>query len=44
MRSQKPDGMHGPPCILASGALTLKQLFFVAVYTADLAKFRPLPL
>ncbi len=44
MRAQKPDGMHGPPCILASNALTLKQQFFVAVDTADLANFRPLPL
>ncbi len=42
-RAETLDGMLGPPCILASDALTLKQLFS-AVYTADLAKFRPLPL
>ncbi len=28
MRAEKPDGMLGPPCILASDALTSKQLFF----------------
>ena len=43
MRAETPDGMLGQPCILASDALTSKQLFLVA-YITDLAKFTSVPL